>query len=211
MQCLIVNGNLQFGKKWMAIDACSTYEVMQTMGTNVFYINLNRCRTKEAILEQMVLLYSMVAPPDRPLPPSYDDNITNKIVVLKQLLIALLKLLDGCLLILCNVLSPEVLDAFRLQCKIMVTTRNKAIQDEWPMGASRVVNIDHGLTGEESLELFSKVLSIEQHQLPLEAMIIHELCCGNPCLIWMVASSMQDYKNIYPQWKIWVNTLNKKE
>lgn len=202
----MLTGNLQFGKKWLIIDACSNYEVMQKMGMKVFYINLSNCRTKEAILEQMVLLYTMVAPSNQPLPANYDENITNKIVVLKQVLIKLLNRFEQCLLILCNVVTVDALDSFRLQCKIVVTTRDKLIQDELPTDARRVIQIDRGLTSDESHELLSKVL--KQTQLPSEAMEIHELCIGNPCLVSMIASNLRGYPT---SWKTWVTTLKQNE
>lgn len=211
MQCLILNGNLQFGKKWLAIDACSNYQVMRAMGNNVFYINLSNCHTKEAILEQMVLLFSLVAPPDQTLPPSYDENITNKIVLLKPVLIELLRKFPDCLLILCSVPTTEALDAFRLQCKIMLTTRNKALQDTWSMSSRIVFDIERGLTAEQSRQLFAKVLKIAPNELPPEATEIDELCYGNPCLIWVVASNLQSYETKSMPWQKWVATLRKNE
>lgn len=212
MQCLILNGNLQFGKKWLAIDACSNYQVMRTMGTNVFYINLSNCNTKEAILEQMVLLYSLIAPADRTLPPSYDENITNKIVLLKPVLIDLLRQYPDCLLILSSVPSVEAMDAFRLQCKIMLTTRDKALQDEWPMANRIVFDIERGLTPDQSRQLFAKVLKMRPNDLPPEAIEIDELCSGNPCLIWVVASNLQSYVSVSQvPWQKWVATLVKNE
>lgn len=211
MQCLILNGNLQFGKKWLAIDACSNYRVMRAMGNNVFYINLSNCHTKEAILEQMVLLFSMIAHPEQSLPPSYDENITNKIVLLRPVLIELLRKFPDCLLILGSVPTVEALDAFRLHCKIMLTTRNKALQDAWSRNDRVVFDIERGLTSEQSRELFAKVLKIAPNQLPPEATEIEELCYGNPCLIWVVASNLQSYETKMMPWQKWVAALRKNE
>lgn len=210
MQCLILNGSLQYGKKWLAIDACSNYHVMSAMG-NVFYINLSNCHTQEAILEQMVLLFSMIAPADQSLPPSYDENITNKIALLKPILIELLRKIPNCLLILSSVPTQMALDAFRLQCKIMLTTRNKGLQDTWSMGDRFVFDIDRGLSSEQSRELFAKVLKININQLPDEANEIDELCYGNPCLIWVVASNLQSYGPTNRPWRRWVDALRKNE
>lgn len=213
MQCLILIGNLQFGKKWLAIDACSNYQVMRAMGTNVFYINLSNCHTKEAILEQMVLLFSLVAPPNQTLPPSYDESITNKIVLLKPVLIEHLRKIPDCLLILSSVPTVEALDAFRLKCKIMLTTRNKELQDSWSMSERIVFDIEHGLTPEQSRQLFAKVLKIRPNELPPEAIEIDALCYGNPCLIWIVASNLQrqSYEQKSMPWRKWVAALRQNE
>lgn len=57
------------------------------------------------------------------------ENTANKIENLKKFLIELLKkpLYKNCLLILADLQNHETLDAFKLQCKTLITTRNKSV------------------------------------------------------------------------------------
>lgn len=55
LQYVVLNGNLVYGKQWLAIDACCNYTIMQQMGFNVFFLNLSNCETKEDIYDQFLL------------------------------------------------------------------------------------------------------------------------------------------------------------
>lgn len=54
-ECLMLTGDLVYGKKWLAIDACSNYGTMELMGGRIYLVNLDKCQTNEEILERMVL------------------------------------------------------------------------------------------------------------------------------------------------------------
>lgn len=50
---LVIQGNLVYGKRWLAVDACSSAAVMDNMDNNIYWLNLTKCNTKEEILEQL--------------------------------------------------------------------------------------------------------------------------------------------------------------
>lgn len=50
---LVLTGNLSYGKKWLALDACGHYEVMERMNFNIFVLDLRDCNDNEKILESM--------------------------------------------------------------------------------------------------------------------------------------------------------------
>lgn len=54
-ECLMLTGDLVYGKKWLAIDACSNYEIMEHMASRVYLVNLDKCHTTEEIYGRMVL------------------------------------------------------------------------------------------------------------------------------------------------------------
>lgn len=49
----MLTGDLVYGKKWLAIDACSNYAIMELMSSRVYAVHLDKCQTKEEILERM--------------------------------------------------------------------------------------------------------------------------------------------------------------
>lgn len=54
-ECLMLTGDLVYGKKWLAIDACCNYTIMDHMDGRVYLVTLDKCHTDEDILERMVL------------------------------------------------------------------------------------------------------------------------------------------------------------
>ncbi|PNF33458.1 hypothetical protein B7P43_G03236 [Cryptotermes secundus] len=82
------------------------------------------------------------------------------------------------LLILDDVSSPEVIEAFDVGCKILVTTK-----DSWVMksveGRQCLVKVSEGFLEQESLCLMAKCVGVDISQLPPQAKKIHKLCKGN--------------------------------
>lgn len=115
------------------------------------------------------------------------------------------------LLILNDVQSKDVIDAFRFGCKTLVTTRNRSIV---PNECSETIDVSwsnyahypqrlnsflfsqlrNGFNENESLALFSKCAEIEVQSLPKEAKQIHSLCRGFPLIIALIASQMEHFK-----------------
>lgn len=146
------------------------------------------------------------------LPAVYDDSTPNKIHMLKRIIADELHTHHrDALLVLCDVQCPLALRAFKLHCKCMLTTRNKAILDEWPAHLRRDRPIQCGFTKAETLELFARVLGTSERALPSEAQSIHERCAGSPFIVSLVASNLSDYKMTDRRWKNWVKMLDKNE
>lgn len=55
------------------------------------------------------------------------------------------------------------------------------------------IEISTGFTRDESLELFSKVLSIPIDKLPQEAVDLHHICKSNPFYISLIANNLKEY------------------
>lgn len=53
-ECLMLNGDLVYGKKWLAIDACSNYEIMEHMGSEIYLVKLDKCHTEEDVYDLLV-------------------------------------------------------------------------------------------------------------------------------------------------------------
>lgn len=170
-------------------------------------------KTIDPELVHTISLYSMLNPEaTNNLPAIYNDSTTNKIHVIKRQLAEELRQRHAdALLVLCDVQSPLALDSFKLHCKCMLTTRNKAILDRWPVHLRRDLLIDAGFTLAESLALFARVLNTNERALPAEAQSIHERCGGSPFIVSLVASNLKDYKMTDRRWRNWVQMLDKNE
>lgn len=123
----MVHGKLSFGKRWIVMDACCNYSVMHQMNGNIFWLDCSKCKTPELILQKLEGLGILAAQHELTL-TNYSD-ISNKILMLTESLRNLFEKyqLRDCLIVLVNVQNYETIRAFDLNCKILITTRNKKV------------------------------------------------------------------------------------
>lgn len=138
---------------------------------------------------------------------NFDDAVSKKFKLKQYLRETLSENYKNCLLVLLDVPNPLTLKSFDLHCKILMTTRNKALLDMLPSRTTKAVQLSQGFETEESLNVFAKVLEIQYKELPSEAAEIHRLCKGNPFLISLIAGNMKEYANTPNRWLTWKNIL----
>lgn len=128
-QYIFVHGNLSCGKQWVVMDACCSYSIMHQMDGGIFWINCSKCKQIEQILEQLERL-AIKAKIHEPTTISSKD-ILSKIMILNQNMRASFdkNSLNNSLIVLIDVQNSETLKAFDLNCKMIVTTRNKRVSE----------------------------------------------------------------------------------
>lgn len=126
-QYLVVHGSLSCGKQWVVMDACCSYLVMHHMNGKIFWINCSKCKQLEHILQLLERL-AIKANIFEPITITSKD-IRNKIAILNQNMRASFdkNLLNNSLIVLIDVHNSEILRGFDLNCKTIVTTRNKRV------------------------------------------------------------------------------------
>lgn len=126
-QYLFVHGSLSCGKQWVVMDACCSYLVMRQMNGRVFWINCGKCKQLEHILQQLERL-AIKANINEP-PPITSKDIRSKIMILNQNMRASFdkNVLNNSLIVLIDVQNADTLRAFDLNCKTIITTRNKKV------------------------------------------------------------------------------------
>lgn len=160
---------------------------------------------------------------------NFDDAVSKKFKIKRYLRETLSENYKNCLLVLLDVPNQLTLRSFELECKILMTTRNKEVckpfflrpirngafqfrvqlqlLDILPTKTTKSVQLSQGFETEESLGLFAKVLGIQYKELPSEAAEIHRLCKGNPFLISLIAGNMKEYANTTNRWMKWKSIL----
>lgn len=83
------------------------------------------------------------------------------------------------LLILDDVCSNQIVKYLDIGCKILITTHDKSIMDDIIDIRVKYFKVNEGFEEKETLDLFSKCLSVECKALPLHALKIHNICKGN--------------------------------
>lgn len=216
---LILKSKVGFGKKWIAKDACANYNVFSVMKNDVFWINLNNCDNDEAIYEKQLKLRLMLNNDDFDYKVQTVDteHTEHKVDNLKRLLRNILtKYHKNCLLILCGVSTHNVLKAFDLGCKTLVTTKNMEIfYDNISEQLFKKIDITKGFTQDEAMQLFhkaTKMPEIDLHRHDI-ASRIYEKCKGHPFIISSIAKSFYDLERSEikveeDQWKDWLKKLD---
>lgn len=212
---LIIRGNLGNGKSWLAIDACLDYSVIRAMDYHVFWVNVSKCDTPEAILEQMQFLKIMVD--TGRICDSFKltefESIELKIIGLKKFFQNLFQndKYKNALLVLCNVKNKQVLEAFDFHCKTLVTTRNESCFDDIPRNLKEFVVIDKGLTEDESLEFFNKLGVSDSKNYQSLVRTIHRLSKGDPMIISLISNNIISLRNPEARLKTFIGQLKRNE
>lgn len=82
------------------------------------------------------------------------------------------------LLVLDDVYSNEIVKFLDIGCKILITTHDKSIMEDIVDTRVKYLKVNEGFEEIETLNLFSKCLSINYESLPSHASKLHKICKG---------------------------------
>ncbi|XP_017473401.1 PREDICTED: uncharacterized protein LOC108364161 isoform X3 [Rhagoletis zephyria] len=203
------------GKKWLAIDACSDFDVANAMNFQIHWVDMSQCTSSLEDLRMLRYLKLLLTQSTRsPSPASYGslDRVNNNTQVYKnsiaEVCVELKKHLDKkCLVILVNVQNTHALKAFDLPCKLLVITRSKKVSDSFAKKRSTTLNVNRGFTREELYLLFEKYL---EHQNFKESHVdlIYAHSNGHPYLLSLIAQSLRQNLN---NWQSWIDKLRESD
>lgn len=118
------------------------------------------------------------------------------------------------LLILDDVSSAKVIEAFDVGCKILVTTKDSEVMQS-VQGRYHIIKISEGFMEHESLRLMAECVGVEMSKLPPQAKKIHQLCKGVPMVIALIggqlAENKDDVQHNPGRWDYYLNMLVKHE
>jgi NB-ARC domain len=216
-QFLCLHGKVGYGKRWLARDACSDFNVVKRMGFKIFWVNVSKCTTPEMILgtlNYLKIMFHATGDVDEKFTNLGSNNIQNEIAHIKRYLRNVLEsnTYRHCLIILSDVQNIETWKAFDLHCKTLLITKYVGIIDEIPEESKFVVNVSDGFCEEESFSLLSTALNTTPNRLPQQAHEIHEQCKGYPIVIAKIAKSFVEFikepnRLRNKRWNDWVNKL----
>ncbi|XP_004536855.1 uncharacterized protein LOC101448318 isoform X3 [Ceratitis capitata] len=203
------------GKKWLAIDACTDYDVAKSMNFQIYWIDMSECTSSLEDLRMLRYLKLLLTESLRsPSPASYGSldrsepnthAYRNSIDEIKLSVSKELKKTENkkCLVVLVNVGNTYALKAFDLPCKLLVITRNKKVSDSFDKKRSTTLRLTSGLTRAEMHMLFEKYLehrNIEEKYVDL----IYTHSNGHPYLLSLIGQSLsQNLGN----WQGWIEKL----
>ncbi|XP_032516465.2 uncharacterized protein LOC116769470 [Danaus plexippus] len=227
---LVLYGMPGCGKTVLAISVLRKEStlIMNDFNGVVFWLNLSNCKTEDDVIAQQNRLYRkaslmfnqnsfMNSSMSLSSACSRGDSLSNYDHTSEELKHNLKLQFSGeplkeALLVLDEVNEKNILEAFDIGCKILVTTRDREVFVNFD---SQIVEVENHFSETESLELFASCLGVEAAKLPRQAKKLHEVCKGSPFHIALIVAELAENKerliNDPQRWNYYIDKLRKKE
>ncbi|XP_075327788.1 apoptotic protease-activating factor 1 isoform X2 [Odontesthes bonariensis] len=111
------------------------------------------------------------------------------------------------LLILDDIWDSTVLKTFDIQCRILLTTRNRSLADS-VSGAKHEVEVESGLDEKKALEILALYTDMKPKGLPEEARSIVKECKGSPLVVSLIGALLKEKPN---RWSYYLRQLQQKQ
>lgn len=111
------------------------------------------------------------------------------------------------LLILDDIWDSIVLKTFDINCRILLTTRNRSLTDS-VSGTRHAVEVESGLDDKKGLEILALYTNTEIKELPKEARSIVRECKGSPLVVSLVGALLREKPN---RWRYYLCQLQQKQ
>ncbi|CAJ1054778.1 apoptotic protease-activating factor 1 isoform X1 [Xyrichtys novacula] len=111
------------------------------------------------------------------------------------------------LLILDDIWDSMVLKAFDIQCRVLLTTRNRSLTDS-VSGAKYEVEVESGLDEKKGLEILALYTNTKPQGLPEEARSIVKECKGSPLVVSLIGALLKEKPN---RWQYYLSQLRQKK
>lgn len=200
---VVLLGELGSGKKWLAIDVCSEFTVLQAMNFKIFWIDTIYCNSPEEDLHALNTLMLKLNP-DHSYAKEPTTKISYCILQLQKQLREQLKSKEyqHCLLVLINVQNIKTLAAFNLGCKRLIITRNKKVSEKLSPKMNRHISLEEGLTVSEFRLLLDKYIKkYNWQEFASNETDIYYLSNGDPYLLSIIAKHLREKKSNWMQWQ----------
>lgn len=212
---VILASDFGYGKKWLAVDVCTDFDVAKAMNFQIYWIDMSECTTALEDLRMLRYLKLLLTKSTRaPSPAGYgslersDQNTNtfkNSIDENKHLVSQELKKNSNkkCLVVLVNVRNTHALEVFDLPCKLLVLTRSKKVSDSFAKKRSTTLRLTYGLTRAEFYMLFEKYLG-HQNLVGKYMDLIYVHSNEHPYLLSLIGQSLR--QNL-ANWLDWIDKL----
>uniref|UniRef100_A0A671MRV8 Apoptotic protease-activating factor 1-like n=1 Tax=Sinocyclocheilus anshuiensis TaxID=1608454 RepID=A0A671MRV8_9TELE len=111
------------------------------------------------------------------------------------------------LLILDDVWDSFALRSFDIQCRVLLTTRNRSLADS-VSGTRFEVPVESGLDEEKALEILALYVNGKPQKLPEEARSIVSECKGSPLVVSLIGALLREFPD---RWSYYLLQLQKKQ
>ena len=205
---VVLHGMAGFGKTILAAEAIRDADILrEVFPDGVHWLAVGQMLTKDGEIDKPKLLTRLqnliVRLDEKVTRPPNLESATN---TLQRILS---KQYPHSLLILDDVWSPEVAQAFSVRCRTLVTSRNSAVASSVQAPQISSLSVSDGFTDEEGLLLLARWLDKDTKDLPKDAEVIIEYCRGSPMVVALIGAILKKNPS-ERKWKVIVDKLQKK-
>ncbi|XP_077518598.1 apoptotic protease-activating factor 1-like isoform X2 [Amblyomma americanum] len=196
---VVLHGMIGCGKSILAAEALRDYSLIaECFPDGVHWLPIGKLREPNDVLLKMHLQL------DRLNLGSHKDVGTVEMATcrLKRWCLNDVK----ALLVLDDVWSSRVVEAFTVGCPLLVTTRDHTVVDDIHM-FTYPIQIEEGLTVTETQQLFSSVLGVPEHELPPQVEDIWQTHRGLPLLMANIAAVLRPYPRRPDKWRPYIEEV----
>ncbi|XP_071188383.1 apoptotic protease-activating factor 1-like isoform X1 [Salvelinus alpinus] len=111
------------------------------------------------------------------------------------------------LLILDDIWDSSVLKAFDIQCRVLLTTRDRSLAD-CVSGSKSEVAVESGLEEGQALEILALYVNGKPQRLPEQARSIVRECKGSPLVVSLIGALLREFPD---RWAYYLHTLQQKK
>uniref|UniRef100_A0A667Z0S8 Apoptotic protease-activating factor 1 n=1 Tax=Myripristis murdjan TaxID=586833 RepID=A0A667Z0S8_9TELE len=135
-------------------------------------------------------------------PPSSLDEAKERMRFL------MLRRYPRCLLILDDIWDNTVLKTFDIQCRILVTTRDRSLTDSVSGTHTTFFPLESGLDEDKALEILALYVNSKPQKLPDDARSIVRECKGSPLVVSLIGALLREFPS---RWSYYLRQLQQKQ
>lgn len=171
------------GVHWLSVGQCERADLLVRMQSLCF--RLEQCQSSDTSQR----------------PPSTVEEAKERLRFL------MLRRFPRSLLILDDVWDSSSLRSFDIQCRVLLTTRNRALTDS-VSGVRYEVPVENGLDEEKALEILALYVNGKMHKLPEQARSIVSECKGSPLVVSLIGALLREFPD---RWSYYLRQLQQKQ
>ncbi|XP_072311200.1 apoptotic protease-activating factor 1 isoform X1 [Eucyclogobius newberryi] len=193
------------GKSVLAAEAVRHHSIIEeSFPGGIHWLSIGQLEKPDLLVKIQSLCFRLEQGLDSQLhyrPPNSLDEAKERLRFL------MLRRYPRSLLILDDIWDSTVLKAFDINCRIMLTTRNRSLTDS-VSGAKYEVEVESGLDEEKGLEILALYTNSQIHGLPEEACSIVKECKGSPLVVSLIGALLKEKPN---RWRYYLTQLRQKQ
>ncbi|XP_050963657.1 apoptotic protease-activating factor 1 isoform X1 [Labeo rohita] len=193
------------GKSVMAAEAVRDHALIkECFPGGVHWLSVGQCERADLLVRMQSLCFCLEqgqSSDTSQRPPCSVEEAKERLRFL------MLRRFPRSLLILDDVWDSSTLRSFDIQCRVLLTTRNRGLADS-VSGARFEVPVESGLDEEKALEILALYVNGKPQKLPEQARSIVSECKGSPLVVSLIGALLREFPD---RWTYYLRQLQKKQ